>query len=147
MAVQTTVTTAYRSHAVEGLNGFVSMRTSVAFRPGRSECRIGANQVVGPLTGEASGFIGSGVRCIGAFFVHSAKRARTGRSGTHAGQFATVVMAGRRPSIHSSCRGIWNRVVHPLQWRGVQFSGSGVTYWISCPVFLSTLQTWLQWQR
>ena len=76
MAVQTTVTTAYRSHAVEGLNGFVSMRTSVAFRPGRSECRIGANQVVGPLTGEASGFIGSGVRCIRAFFVHSAKRAR-----------------------------------------------------------------------
>ena len=72
MAVQTTVTTAYRSHAVEGLNGFVSMRTSVAFRRGSSECRIGANQAVGPLTGEASGFIGSG-------------RDVVGNSGTHTG--------------------------------------------------------------
>jgi hypothetical protein len=71
MAVQTTVTTAYRSHAVEGFNGFVSMRTSVAYRRGRFGCRIGANQVVGLLTGEASGFFGSGVTWwIRAFFVH-----------------------------------------------------------------------------
>ena len=71
MAVQTTATTANRSHAVAGLNGFVSMRTSVAYRRGRFGCRIGANQVVGLLTGEASGFFGSGVTWwIRAFFVH-----------------------------------------------------------------------------
>ena len=61
MAVQTTTTTANRSHSVEGLNGFVSMRTSIALRRGGSACRISANQVVGLPTGEASGFFGSGV--------------------------------------------------------------------------------------
>ena len=60
MAVQTTTTTANRSHNVEGLNGFVSMRTSIAFRRGGPACRISANQAVGLLTGE-SGFFGSGV--------------------------------------------------------------------------------------
>ena len=51
MAVQTTATTANRSHAVEGLNGFVSMRTSVAFRPGRFGmphwCQLGSRPVTG----------------------------------------------------------------------------------------------------
>ena len=80
MAVQTTVTTTYRSHAVEGLNGFVSKRTSVAFRRGGSECRIGANQVFGPLTGEASGFIGSGVTVVNQGVLCSRyRRARTGK--------------------------------------------------------------------
>ena len=71
MAVQTTATTANRSHVVEGVNGFVSMRTSVAFGRGGSACRIGANQVVGLVTGEASGFFGRGVTAVyQAFFVH-----------------------------------------------------------------------------
>ena len=61
MAVQTTTTTANRSHIVEGLDGFVSMRTSIALRRGGWSCRIGANLVVGLFTGEASGFFGSGV--------------------------------------------------------------------------------------
>ena len=51
MAVQTTTTTANRSHIVEGLNGFVSMRTSIALGRGGWSCRIGANLVVGLFHG------------------------------------------------------------------------------------------------
>ena len=117
MAVQTTVTTAYRSHAVEGLNGFVSMRTSVAYRRGSSECRIGANQAGGLLTSEASGFFEVAVTWLGTA-VHTLEVRDRGHGWgtTHHPSEMTVALTGNPPTCQDL---VANRLLVPIHGRGV----------------------------